>query len=62
MTDPSFLALSAIDSHNDNLLVSVVLFLGWFVVSQASLCAVVLALAAGRDCAPVRRSLALASV
>ncbi|WP_431710741.1 hypothetical protein [Glutamicibacter uratoxydans] len=62
VTDPSFLALAAIDSRIGNLLVSVALYLGWFVVSQAPLCAVVLALAAGRDSAPVRRSLALASV
>lgn len=60
VTDPSFLALAAIDSRIENLLVSVAIFAGWFVVSQAPLCAVVLALAAGRDSAPVRRSLALA--
>lgn len=60
VTDPSFLALAAIDSRIENLLVSVAVFTGWFVVSQAPLCAVVLTLAAGRDSTPVRYSLALA--
>lgn len=60
VTDPSFLALAAIDSRIENMLVSVAVFAGWFVVSQAPLCAVVLTLAAGRDSKPVRYSLTLA--
>ena len=60
VTDPSFLALAVIDSRISSLLASVLVFTGWFLVSQAPLCVVVLALAAGRNSLPVRRALALA--
>ncbi|HLS92056.1 MAG TPA: hypothetical protein VK015_00915 [Microbacterium sp.] len=60
VTDPSFLALAAIDSQIDSVLASVAVYVGWFVVSQAPLCVVVLTLAAGRNSAPVQRAIAFA--
>lgn len=59
VTDPSFLALIAVDSRVENLLVSTAVFTGWFLISQAPLCAIVLALGAGRDSPLVARALAM---
>lgn len=60
VTDPSFLALVAVDAGVESLPVSTAVFAGWFVISQAPLCLVVLALVTGKDTRPVRGAVALA--
>lgn len=57
--DPSFLALATIDSQNNDLATSLAIFTGWFLVSQAPLGCLLLALLAGRDSAPVQRALGM---
>lgn len=56
--DPSFLTLATIDSQNDDLASSLAIFMGWFLISQAPLGCLLLALMAGRESAPVQRVLA----
>ncbi|MEU2199221.1 hypothetical protein [Isoptericola sp. NPDC019482] len=60
LSDPTFYALATVGASAPSLLAGAAVFTGWFLVSQAPLCLVVLALAAGKDSPPVRRAVALA--
>lgn len=60
LTDPSFFGVASISAGMSSLLGVVAVFTGWFLISQAPLCVVVLALATGRDSRPVQRAVALA--
>ncbi|MEU6136903.1 hypothetical protein [Nocardioides sp. NPDC047086] len=60
LTDPSFYGVATIGASMPSLLAVAAVFTGWFLISQAPLCLVVLALAAGRDSRPVQRAVALA--
>lgn len=60
LTDPSFYGVATISATMPSLLAAAAVFTGWFLISQAPLCLVVLALAAGKDSRPVQRAVALA--
>lgn len=60
LTDPSFYGVATISASMQSLLAVVAVFTGWFLISQAPLCLVVLTLAAGRDSRPVRRAIGFA--
>lgn len=60
LTDPSFYGVATISASMPGILAVVAVFTGWFLISQAPLCMVVLALAAGKDSRPVQRAMALA--
>lgn len=60
LTDPSFYGVATISASMPGILAVAAVFTGWFLISQAPLCLVVLALAAGKDSRPVQRAVALA--
>jgi len=60
LSDPTFYGLAAVASNTPSLVTAAAVFTGWFLISQAPLCLVVLALAAGKDSRPVKRAIALA--
>ncbi|MFD4324437.1 hypothetical protein ACFWQC_07370 [Nocardioides sp. NPDC058538] len=60
LTDPSFYGVATIGASMPSLLAGAAVFSGWFLISQAPLCLVVLTLAAGKDSRPVQRAVALA--
>lgn len=60
LTDPSFYGVATISSSMPSILAVAAVFTGWFLISQAPLCVVVLALAAGRDSRPVQRAVRFA--
>lgn len=60
LTDPSFYGVATIATGLQNTLGFVLAFSGWFLVSQAPLCLVVLTLAAGRGSRPVQCAVAFA--
>lgn len=60
LTDPSFYGVATISASMPGILAVTAVFTGWFLISQAPLCLVVLALAAGKESRPVQRAVALA--
>jgi hypothetical protein len=60
LTDPSFYGVATISASMQSVLAVAAVFTGWFLISQAPLCLVVLALAAGRDSRPVQHAVRLA--
>ncbi|MEI7057666.1 hypothetical protein WBG06_17715 [Nocardioides sp. CCNWLW239] len=60
LTDPSFYGVATISASMSSLVAVAAVFTGWFLISQAPLCLVVIALAAGKDSRPVRHAVALA--
>lgn len=60
LTDPSFFGVATIGASMQSMLAVAAVFTGWFLISQAPLCVVVLALAAGRDSRPVQRAIRFA--
>lgn len=60
LTDPSFYGVATISTSMSSIVAVTAVFTGWFLISQAPLCLVVLALAAGRDSRPVQRALGFA--
>ncbi|MFE7223850.1 hypothetical protein ACFU7D_03595 [Nocardioides sp. NPDC057577] len=60
LTDPSFYGVATIGASMPSILAVAAVFTGWFLISQAPLCLVVLALAAGKDSRPVQRAVSLA--
>ncbi|MFJ9388444.1 hypothetical protein ACIRON_06480 [Nocardioides sp. NPDC101246] len=60
LTDSSFYGVATISASMPSILAVAAVFTGWFLISQAPLCLVVLALAAGKDSRPVRRAVSFA--
>lgn len=60
LSDPSFYGVAAIASRLHSTTASVAAYTGWFLLSQAPLVALVIALTAGRRSRPVRRLIVMA--
>ncbi|GGU43576.1 hypothetical protein [Nocardioides albus] len=60
LTDPSFYGVATISASMQSMLAVAAVFTGWFLISQAPLCLVMLTLAAGRDSRPVQRAVSFA--